>query len=296
MASKTYNDKKTYLCHKCNHVFEAEDSLNLTCPKCGSDNIDEKNKKNGMLLPKVLVFLAAVAVGYFVTDILVTEEEQTLPVLPDAPIASITPDSIDSDTARVVEVVDPVAVVKPIKIECTASPVNVDNRYVYSFKVSSDYDGKKKIEYHLLKSAEATEPFMTSTNGQFNEVPPADEAFYWVYAIVKDENRMSDTIRIEGLKKRPVEVRKKLTASEIEKMLYDGTVTIPRNLEYFDKENIKVELVGGKNNPYNLPKIVSHIKAENAKGDIRVEIKEHDVVYDSRNRVISMKVEIVKND
>lgn len=290
MASKTYNDKKTYLCHKCNHVFEAEDSLNLTCPKCGSDNIDEKNKKNGMLLPKILVFLAAVAVGYFVTGILATEEEQTLPVLPEAPIASITPDPIDSDSVKVVEVVEPVAVVKPITIEST-TPVNVDNRYVYSFKVSSDYDGKK-IEYHLLKSAEDTEPFMTSPNGQFNEVPPADEAFYLAYAIVKDENRTSDTIRIEGFKKRPIAVRNKLSATEIGKMLNDGTATSTRNVIYFDKDNIKVELVGGKNNPYNLPGVVTNIKRVLD----RREVKVSDVVYDSMNRVISMKVEIVKND
>lgn len=289
MANKTNKTQRVFQCHKCSHVFNAEDSSDLKCPKCGSDNIDEKKKKNNLLLPKIIVFLLAVAIGYFVTPILVPkpsstgnqEEIQPLPIE-----SALTLESGESKSADTIATVEAVEVqVKPIKVVCTA-PVNVDNRYVYSFTATSNYDGKNKIEYHLLTEPERIDPIKTSADGNFKDVPPAEnpEAFYWVCAVVKDENRTSDTVRVEGLKARPKEKVSKMSKEKILEML-NGRQASSDNT--FFQHPVKVDVVEDKTYS-NVGAFESFMKMRRKKVS---EIT--DVEYASNNKVISIGVVVV---
>lgn len=288
MASTANNTKNTYLCHECKHVFQAEDSLNLSCPKCGSDNIDEKNKKKSLLLPKIIVFLLAVAIGYFVTPLLIPQplpnEPKLVQPLPVEP--ALTLESEDSTSTDTVAAVGPVEVqTKPIKVVCT-TPVNVDNRYVYSFTATSDYDGKNKIEYHLLTTPEKIDPIKISSDGNFKDVPPAEnpEAFYWVCAVVKDENRTSDTVRVEGLKARPKEQVSKISKEKILEML-NGRQVISNKT--FFQHPVEVDVVEGKTYS-NMGAFESFMTMKRKKVSEIV-----DVEYASNNKVISIKVVVV---
>lgn len=286
MAKTTNKTQNTYLCHECNHVFQAEDSMNLSCPKCGSDNIDEKNKKKSLLLPKILVFIAAVAIGYFVTPLLKPQSSpnESLPVkpLPVPPASSVElGDTVSADT--ITTVIEPTeAQVKPIKIECT-TPVNVDNRYVYSFTVTSDYDGDNKIEYHLLTTPENVDPIKISSDGNFKDVPPAEnpEAFYWVCAVVKEENRTSDTVRVEGLKPRPKEKVSKITNERMIEMLNGGQAIHDKT--YF-QHPVRVDVVDVKVYP-NIGALGSFLTMKRKKVSEIV-----DVEYASNNKVTFIKV------
>ncbi|MBR4028192.1 MAG: zinc ribbon domain-containing protein [Alistipes sp.] len=289
MASTANNTKNTYLCHECKHVFQAEDSLNLSCPKCGSDNIDEKNKKNSLLLPKIIVFLLAVAIGYFVTPLLIPQplpnEPKLVQPLPVEP--ALTLESEDSTSTDTVAAVGPVEVqTKPIKVVCT-TPVNVDNRYVYSFTATSDYDGKNKIEYHLLTTPEKIDPIKISSDGNFKDVPPAEnpEAFYWVCAVVKDENRTSDTVRVEGLKARPVEVLRKVTAAEVVAIL-NKREAARKNSMYFSKA-IQIHAEGRTFN--DLSDFERHIGMKN------LTVESVQLKHNSQNKVTSITVTYVNN-
>lgn len=289
MASTANNTKNTYLCHECKHVFQAEDSLNLSCPKCGSDNIDEKNKKKSLLLPKIIVFLLAVAIGYFVTPLLIPQplpnEPKLVQPLPVEP--ALTLESEDSTSTDTVAAVGPVEVqTKPIKVVCT-TPVNVDNRYVYSFTATSDYDGKNKIEYHLLTTPEKIDPIKISSDGNFKDVPPAEnpEAFYWVCAVVKDENRTSDTVRVEGLKARPVEVLRKVTAAEVVAIL-NKREAARKNSMYFSKA-IQIHAEGRTFN--DLSDFERHIGMKN------LTVESVQLKHNSQNKVTSITVTYVNN-
>lgn len=290
MASTANNTKNTYLCHECKHVFQAEDSLNLSCPKCGSDNIDEKNKKKSLLLPKIIVFLLAVAIGYFVTPLLKPQpsSDDLKPVQPLPVEPALTLESGDSTSTDTVAAVGPVEVqAKPIKVVCT-TPVNVDNRYVYSFTATSDYDGKNKIEYHLLTTPEKIDPIKISSDGNFKDVPPAEnpEAFYWVCAVVKDENRTSDTVRVEGLKARPKEKVSKISKEKILEMLNAHQASSDRNNAFF-QHPVKVDVVEGKTYS-NMGAFESFMTMKRKKVSEIV-----DVEYASNNKVISIKVVVV---
>ena len=291
MASKTYNNKKTYVCHKCNQVFEAEDSLTLVCPKCGSDNIDEKTRRKNQLIPKLCVFLLTMAIGYFVTPILQQQlkSQQNVEVSSQLVVLTenetIEPSVFDSlaivDTVEVEEVVE-----IPIKLECT-SPIDPEKRYVYSFRASCNYEGKSIVQYHLLKSPESEEPIKISEDGQFDDVPPAEnpEAFYWVCAVVKEENRTSDTVRVEGCIKRPIEKVRKITESEVADMLNKRIAT--QNKTYFSHP-VKVDVVGNK--VYStISDFESFLKLKNK------QVKDLHVEYGSNNKVIHIKVEVIDN-
>lgn len=289
MASTANNTKNTYLCHECKHVFQAEDSLNLSCPKCGSDNIDEKNKKKSLLLPKIIVFLLTVAIGYFVTPLLIPQplpnEPKLVQPLPVEP--ALTLESGDSTSTDTVAAVGPVEVqTKPIKVVCT-TPVNVDNRYVYSFTATSDYDGKNKIEYHLLTTPEKIDPIKISSDGNFKDVPPAEnpEAFYWVCAVVKDENRTSDTVRVEGLKARPKEVLRKVTAAEVVAIL-NKREAARKNSMYFSK-HIQIHAEGRTFN--DLSDFERHI------GMMNLTVESVQLKHNSQNKVTSITVTYVNN-
>lgn len=291
MASKTYNNKKTYVCHKCNQVFEAEDSLTLVCPKCGSDNIDEKARKKGQLVPKLVLFLLTMAIGYFVTPILQQQLTPRQNVDMSSQLVVLTEDeTIEPSVFDSLAIVDTVEVVEfveiPIKLECT-SPTDPEKRYVYSFKASCNYEGKSVVEYHLLNSPESDEPIKISEDGQFEDVPPAEnaEAFYWVCAVVKEENRTSDTVRVEGCIKRPIEKVRKITGNEVADMLNKRIAT--QNKTYFSHP-VKVDVVGVKVYP-TIASFESFLKLKNK------QVKVLHMEYGSNNKVIHIKVEVIDN-
>lgn len=291
MVNKTNKTQRVFQCHKCSHVFNAEDSSDLKCPKCGSDNIDEKKKKNNLLLPKIIVFLLAVAIGYFVTPILVPkpsstgnqEEIQPLPPLPSTPEPG---DSTPIDTPSVEKVEEVKEILVPITVNCEA-PVNVNGKYIYSLTAKCNYAGKAKVEYHLLETSSSTEPLMKSENGQFAEIPPAKnpEGFYWLYAFVTEENRSSDTIRVEGFKKRPVEVLRKVTAAEVVAML-NKKEAATKNSMYFSKP-IQIHAEGRTFN--DLRYFEKHLSMK------RLTVESAKLEYNSQNKVTSITVTYVNN-
>ncbi len=291
MANKTNKTQRVFQCHKCSHVFNAEDSSDLKCPKCGSDNIDEKKNNSSLLLPKIFVFLLAVAIGYFVTPILVPQpssmvNQEEIQSLPPLPPTSTPEDSTLIDTLSVEKVEEVKEVLVPITVSCEA-PVNVDGKYIYSLTAKCDYAGKAKVEYHLLETSASTEPLMKSENGQFAEIPPAknSEGFYWLYAFVTEENRSSDTIRVEGFKKRPVEVLRKVTAVEVVDML-NKREAATKNAMYFSK-SIQIHAEGRTFN--NLRDFERHLGMKHLTvGSAKLE-------HNSQNKVTSITVTYVNN-
>lgn len=291
MENKTNKTQRVFQCHKCSHVFNAEDSSDLKCPKCGADNIDEKKKKNNLLLPKIFVFLLAVAIGYFVTPFLVPQpssmvNHEEIQPLPPLPPASTSGDSPLIDIPSVEKVEELKEILMPITVSCEA-PVNVNGKYIYSLTAKCDYAGKAKVEYRLLETSASTEPFMKSENGQFTEIPPAKnpEGFYWLYAFVTEENRSSDTIRVEGFKKRPVEILRKVTATEVVAML-NKREAATKNAMYFSK-SIQIHAEGRTFN--NLRDFERHLGMKHLTvGSAKLE-------HNSQNKVTSITVTYVND-
>ena len=57
--------KRKFECLKCHHQFEADDQKEVTCPKCGSDNVCPVGKNVVSILAKIGLFIIAVVIGFY---------------------------------------------------------------------------------------------------------------------------------------------------------------------------------------------------------------------------------------
>ena len=183
--------KRKFECLKCHHQFEADDQKEVTCPKCGSDNIRPVGKKVVSILAKIGLFIIAVIVGYYGVKLLkgsnTNDDEGTAVVGVPEPSSygqnieeteipqmegqekELDPE-IQKEQEKIEKQAEKVKVPQPVTLAYTSPKASKEG--TYSFKATAEHlpSGVTVIEF-IIQSIIDNSVIASSKDGKFSGVP-----------------------------------------------------------------------------------------------------------------------------
>lgn len=281
---------KHFKCANCKHEFYAQETLDLVCPSCKSENIDEAkgNNKSGVIL-RSLVFVAAVAVGYFVAPILMGNEE---PKQSDTKKVILTSSQTGKDNPliqpAVIDSIEPAEEAVPKNVEITTSfdkVVNMNDSYIYSFDAHCNLDGQEELVYELL-DADVDSVIMQTHDGKFQNIKPSETGMYRFRVRVEKYGQTSDPKAVTGFVKRPIVKVKPLSKEELEKLINQLAAKDRPDIH----KDVKIDYTSTVKDGVSTLADVMNICL--AIGDWK-SVKVLDVGYNDMNQVVRVELDVV---
>lgn len=174
---KDENQMKLFKCYDCGQQFYVsdEDSEDIVCRNCQSDNVSPVNRKP--MLMKILAFVAIAAIGFGVA--LSVMKTNTTPPPPPPPIDTIP--SL-SDVLRIAKI--------------SYSDFTDNGNYTYSFIAKCEFENKEKTdfkyEYQLMETYDGN-VIKTSTDGIFKDLKGTKSGSYFFKVIISDGKDKENT-------------------------------------------------------------------------------------------------------
>lgn len=282
--------KKLFKCVACKHKFYALESDDLRCPSCNSFNIAVV-KENSILatLLKVLVFFVAGGVGFFLTPLIMGDQEKTQVSYveePNGPVVEVV--EIPSEPSEMVETqID--TIVQEIEIEIvTTYDAIVNKDYVYSFDAHCNLDGQKSLTYELLDANE-DKVIMSNADGKFMNIQPSATGEYRFRVCVDEDGRMSEPKLVTGFVERPVVKMTPLSKEELEELINQFKSVYPRRNDII--KNVEIKYTSSLMEE-EAPKFLSQVE-ENIDMGHWAAVKVIDVEYNDINQVKMILLEVV---
>lgn len=175
---KDENQMKLFKCYDCGQQFYVsdEDSEDIVCRNCQSDNVSPVNRKP--ILMKILAFVAIAAIGFGVA-LSVMNKKSEGPII-DPPIHDTIPSLSD--------------VLKIAKI--SYSDFTDNGNYTYSFIAKCEFENKEKTdfkyEYQLMETYDG-DIIRTSTDGIFKDLKGTKSGSYFFKVIISDGKDKENT-------------------------------------------------------------------------------------------------------
>lgn len=154
--------KKKFECWACGHRFEADDSLDVVCPKCGSDNVDYAIWHSPRWLRKIYVALTVLLIGFHLVKWvwkLIPERQ--------APVSATT--EMVQNIARDDSMAEELGFEVPPMLRIVTPPTP-DDEGTYTFEATVDHAPACKLYYVLVDKLKEQE-VSRSEDGKFSEVP-----------------------------------------------------------------------------------------------------------------------------
>ena len=275
---------KKFKCVNCRKEFVAEESLDLVCPNCHSDNITiVVNTQWASVVLKVLAGLASVAAGYFIVYFL-----KAISVVPitgntayepyNEQYTNVVQVPEEDDYEQIEQIIN-----EPEVIETTFEKPGQED-YIYSFLAHCNLAGKKKIIYELMQQYDG-EVIQTSEDGWFRNLQPNVNGYYFRVRIL-DDGRISDLKLVTGFVPKPQEVTDKMTADEIETLINSQQASMNKSGKIAHDVYIKVVNDNSEEKFDNLQDIENQLLY-----GIWSYIKVVSVGYNDRGQISSINIE-----
>lgn len=174
---KDENQLKLFKCYDCGQQFYVsdEDSEDIVCRNCQSDNVSPVNRKP--MLMKILAFVAIAAIGFGVALSVMKTNTTTPP--PPPPIDTIP--SL-SDVLRIAKI--------------SYSDFTDNGNNTYSFIAKCEFKNKEKTnfkyEYQLMETYDG-DIIRTSTDGIFKDLKGTKSGSYFFKVIISDGKDKENT-------------------------------------------------------------------------------------------------------
>lgn len=289
---------KDFKCKSCGLVFIADDSQEVHCPSCSSDNIDYfKGKKNGnkTYLWAGIAFIAAIGIGIGIKFIAWGDKD----------ITTIDDEIADERSTTIIETPDgPTEVVgEPIK-EVTLTynndlkPDAKTKTYSFSYRGNNIPEGaEQKYELYDFGNGNLV---MTSPDGKFVNVKPAsdDTGSYRVeLKAIKGDQTFTASHIVTGCVKFPEAKLDKLTVTQVQglvnQMVKTGNSAVLSTNPHFASK-IKFKYQGLEEDdvaPTSFSKLSNQITM-----GIWKDMKVVGVNYDDNNQITEMTIQPVYAD
>lgn len=282
---KDENQMKLFKCYDCGHQFYVsdEDSEDIVCRNCQSDNVSPVNRKP--MLMKILAFVAIAAIGFGVALSVMDKETIDKPTGGDGPTGINVPlpiDTLPKVNQALLEI-----------IELSYKAVEHEN-YVYSFVADCNFKDKDKVnfkyEYQLMEEEEG-KIIQKSTDGKFVNLKPTDtESYYFKVTISDGKNTIvTDSKQATGFTPVPVPVPiKPWTKEQLEEAILGQKASMERK---FIARSIKISYTNLRPNEGAGPTNLLDVETQVDFG-IWSSIKVKSVGYNSRNEISSCEIEV----
>lgn len=287
---------RKFKCKNCNHVYEA-DELNPNCVNCGSDNVAPYKPVS----PAVIALLFAVVglgVGFGCVkavskimrhrDIGVTEREYASVSQSDgAANVPVAPSGVkDSNVGNGEALME----VKPGKPEIVSVSLPVYANGSYKFEVKATTESGDKLVFNLY-AAGKSEPVAYSADGNFKNIPPAeDETGVYTLEVRNTVTNEYTSRPVSGFLKQ-VEQKtliNKLSAMDLQKMFNSGN--IPASVKPNFAHGYKIVCSGlaeDESAPDRYEEIVNRLIASWS----RVEVT--NVKYNDKNQITVIYINVI---
>lgn len=283
---KDENQMKLFKCYDCGQQFYVsdEDSEDIVCRNCQSDNVSPVNRKP--MLMKILAFVAIAAIGFGVAlSVMKNNEDKHTggdtggDVPPPPPI-----DTLPKVNQALLDIIE-------------LSYKDVDHKnYIYSFVADCNFKDKEKVnfkyEYQLMEE-EGGKILQKSSDGKFVNLKPTDTESYYFKVIISDgkKTEVTDSKQVIGFKKKPVtitELANPWTKEQLEEAILARKASMERN---FIARPIKISYTNLREDEGAGPKHLQGVEEQLDFGQWS-SIKVKNIGYNSRKEIISMELEI----
>lgn len=280
--------KRHYECWECHHTFEADDSEQVVCPKCGSDNVEIASKRiNKRVWYAALIIALLIIIGlisywvYLPTGPTNLGEEQ----MEESMI--VGPDTITETDYKVEQ--------PPILSMEGETPEFTEEGY--KFKMKLQHPPKGEFKFVLLDAFDDKKVIAESPNGQFEKVPfsEAEGGSYRVVLRSSGGKELSSKITVIGFIKQS-KVTKKMTVAELQNLLNKGDnslLGVGEN-DWLSPE-VELSFTGMPSDVINIPttlaQVIEKLQMEDWK---KAEIKK--LEYDDMNRIKKIYIHVTPNN
>ena len=303
---------KKFECLKCHHQFESDDQKEVSCPKCGSDNVRPCSKTVGPILFKIGLFFLAAIIGFTCvkmikgSDSLATNDVEEVarpssgqgPVSThmddiETPVQEISPQKEDIEIQREQKKIEAQAakvknVPQPVTLSYTYPKASQEGTYSFQAKAEHLPSGVSVTEFKL-QSINDNSTIATSSDGSFTGIPfSPDKGQYNLLASLSDGQLITKD-RIGGF----VEVKavdNRMKAEELTVLLnqMNKDLGLGRNPKVIRKPVIVVNDTENKNN--SQIKIIDDIYGRLELGTWE-SVTVTSVEYDSHGRIVKFFID-----
>lgn len=282
---------RKFECKDCKHTFEAEDSKEVICPQCQSDNVDYYTVHrhwSKYLLGGVIILAACGAIYMTVKGISAKTEDK-----------NVAQTEAEADTSSIIQIAEAeneyeqeTGCAIPPSIKPLGEKQLADDQ-TYSFEVAIEHAPSCSFKVVLLDKA-TNKVIAESKDGKFSKIPPskADGGMYIIQIMdSKTDSALCDPQPIDGFL--PVQkISHKLNKEQVQKLLDDEDETLIGNGENpYLAPNYEIEFLGIKDSeelPTNLADVIEKVYM-GVWNSVKVEALEYDKTMHISRITLSVK-------
>ena len=279
---KDENQMKLFKCYDCGQQFYVsdEDSEDIVCRNCQSDNVSPVNRKP--MLMKILAFVAIAAIGFGVA--LSVMQTNPTPPIP-GPIPEPTPiDTLPKVNQALLDI-----------IELSYKDVEQKN-YIYSFVANCNFKNKEKVnfkyEYQLMEKEDG-KILQKSSDGRFVNLKPTNtESYYFKVTISDGKNTIeTDSKQVIGFKPQPEDpyvIANPWTKEDLEDAILERKASMDKN---FVARSVKISYTNLREEEGAGPGDLQDVEAQ-LDFEVWSGIKVTNVGYNNRKEINSIEIEV----
>lgn len=279
---KDENQMKLFKCYDCGQQFYVsdEDSEDIVCRNCQSDNVSPVNRKP--MLMKILAFVAIAAIGFGVA--LSVMKTNPTPPIP-GPIPEPTPiDTLPKVNQALLDI-----------IELSYKDVEQKN-YIYSFVANCNFKNKEKVnfkyEYQLMEKEDG-KILQKSSDGRFVNLKPTNtESYYFKVTISDGKNTIeTDSKQVIGFKPQPEDpyvIANPWTKEDLEDAILERKASMDKN---FVARSVKISYTNLREEEGAGPGDLQDVEAQ-LDFEVWSGIKVTNVGYNNRKEINSIEIEV----
>lgn len=274
---------RKFECKNCKSRFEAEDSQQVTCPNCQSDNVEYAHFK---LSAKVWKIAGAIVAVLLVIVLVLQFDWNSVSSQEDALLNEEDSLTYQRDSTYINETglsIPPIINVSDLVFEEDG----------YSFEVSVENPPSIKFYVAILNAHNTKKVVAKSNNGKFQKVPfsEADGGNYNIALLDASNDTLICSIEKPGFIRQKA-VSKKMTISELQARINkrDYSLMGVGENDYLNPE-YKLKFVGLPNDAVNIPSTLGEVfdKLDN---EIWSSVKVNSLDYDDMNRISMISLSV----
>ena len=284
---KDENQMKLFKCYDCGQQFYVsdEDSEDIVCRNCQSDNVSPVNRKP--MLMKILAFVAIAAIGFGVAlSVMKNNEDNHTGEHTGGDVPPPTPiDTLPKVNQALLDI-----------IELSYKDVEHKN-YIYSFVANCNFKDKEKVDFkyeYQLMEEEGGKILQKSSDGKFvNLKPTKTESYYFKVTISDGKNTVAtDSKQAIGFKPKPVtitELANPWTKEQLEEAILERKASKEVN---FIARSPKISYINLREEEGSGPKNLQDVQSR-LHYDLWAGVKVQNIGYNQRKEINSIVLEVI---
>lgn len=281
---KDENQMKMFKCHDCGQQFYVsdEDSEDIVCRNCQSDNVSPVNRKP--MLMKILAFVAIAAIGFGVALSVMNNKDSEDDNNGKNEQPDIKTDTLPKVNQALLDI-----------IELSYKDVEHKN-YIYSFVANCNFKDKEKVDFkyeYQLMEKEDGKILQKSSDGRFVNLKPTNtESYYFKVTISDGKNTIeTDSKQVIGFKPQPEEpyvIANPWTKEDLEDAILERKASMDKN---FVARSVKISYTNLREEEGAGPGDLQDVEAQ-LDFEVWSGIKVTNVGYNNRKEINSIEIEV----